>query len=368
LSVLDRHLLKQTVVPAAAALALLFQLMIALQLLRRVDVLLGGAVRPRDVLELLWDLTPHYIVLVMPIAVLLGVLVGFGQLAEDRELDALASAGVSHFRLLAAPAALAAAATLIVFGLTLGPESRGLVRVRKKFDEILKLGVQKGVRPGIFYDEVNGLTLFAEDVEPATGAWRHVMVNDERDRRAPLLLLAERGQVQASSGDEALVLDLGSGQAHRELSSGNDYTALGFSQASLVIAVEDSLLRKNTLRSYDDEKSLPELWRETRGGGADDQALQTRVALHRRIGLILAVLALVWLGVPLAVFPAAVLGARARGYLFAAIAIVGYFVLLRLGTTLGMGREVPPWVSGQVANATFAVLGAFVWLRLRSRA
>ena len=367
MKVLDRYLLKQTALPAAAALGLLFQLMIALQLLRRVDVLLGGAVRPRDVLELLWDLTPHYLVLATPVAVLLGVLIGFGQLAEDRELDALASAGVAPLRLLTAPAILAGIGGLLVFGLTLGPESRGLVRVRHKFDEILKLGVQQGLRPGVFYDEVNGLTIFTEAIDPATGAWRHVMVNDARDPRAPLLLLSQTGRVQTGGAEEALNLDLRDGQAHRELASGDDYTALGFTKGSLAISVENSLLRMNTLRSYDDERSLPELWRMTRQLGKSDELLQSLVALHRRLGVVLSVLALVWLGVPLALFPATAVGARARGYLFAALAIVGYFVLLRIGTTLGMGRHVSPWVSGQFANFICLACGAAAWLRLRSR-
>ena len=226
--VLDRHLLREIAAPSLAALALLFQLMVALQLLRRVDILLGTQVHPWDLLELLWDLTPHYLVMSVPVSVLLGVMVGLGQLSQDRELDALYSAGSSPWRLLVAPALFAAAAALVVFGLTLGPESRGLVRVRQKFDAMLKLEVQRNVKPGIFYDEVTGLTLFAEQIDPDTGAWRHVLVNDERDPRAPLLILAEDGRVLADPGDSAITLKLGRGQAHRQQSEGDDYTALRF--------------------------------------------------------------------------------------------------------------------------------------------
>jgi lipopolysaccharide export system permease protein len=346
---------------------LLFQLMVALQLLRRVDVLLGGGVGLRDVLELLWDLTPHYVVMALPVSVLLGVLIGFGQLAEDRELDALSSAGVSPLRLLLAPAALAALGSVCVLGLTLGPESRGLMRVRHKFDELLKQGVQRGVKPGVFYDQVSGLTVFAEQVDPVTGAWIHVMVDDERDPRAPLLLLAQEGKVRANGPEDALVLDLGHGQGHREQSSGDDYTALEFAQSSLAISVRDSLLRKNTLRSFDDERSLLELWRDSQVRDGSIEALQSRLGFHRRLGLVLSVLALVWLGVPLALLPTSG-GARARGYLFAAVSVVGYFVLLRLGTTFGMERGMAPWAAGQLANATFAIAGAAVWLRLGRRA
>lgn len=364
-AVLERHLLREMAWPTLAALALLFQLMVALQLLRRVDVLLGSAVHGRDVLELLVALLPHYLVLCLPMSVLLGTLIGLGQLAEDRELDALASAGVSPLRLLRAPALLAGGAMLLVFGLALGPESRGLLRVRQKFDELLKLQVQRDVRPGIFYDEVQGLTLFAESIDPRTGAWRHVMVDDERDPRAPLLILADSGGVKAGERDEALSLQLGRGQGHRQQVGGDDYTALSFQQATLTIAVEDSLLRKNTLRSYDDEKSLGELWAESGLVSADGQA--SRVALHRRLGLVFSVLAFIWLAVPVALWPSSSAGARSRGYVVAALSVVGYFVLLRIGSTLGQSGRADPVISGQLANAVFLAVGSAVWWRIGRR-
>ncbi len=365
--VIDRYLFREMVTPTLAALALLFQLLIALQLLRRVDVLLGSAVRARDLLAILRDLTPHYLVLALPIAVLLGVLIGLGQLAEAGELDALSAAGIAPLRLLGPPAVLAALAGLVVLGLTLGPESAGLVRVRQRFNEILKLSVQHDVKPGVFYDEVSGLTLFAEGIDPATGDWKHVLLNDERDRRAPLLLLADTGHVTAGGPEEALTLRLVHGQGHRQAVTEGDYQALSFAKGAVSISVEDSLLRKNTLRSYDDEKSLPQLWRDSPGPPVTPEALQSRVALHRRLGLVLSILALVWLGVPLALRPGSAAGARARGYLLAALAVVGYFVLLRVGTTLGLNRQVPPWVSGQVANGCFMLAGAVAWLRLQVR-
>jgi len=365
--VLDRYLLREIAAPSLASLAMLFLLMVALQLLRRVDILLGTQVRPWDLLELLWDLTPHYLVMALPVSVLLGVLVGLGQLSEDRELDALYSAGSSPWRLLVAPGIVAASAGLVVFGLALGPESRGLVRVRQKFDALLKLEVQRNVKPGVFYDEVTGLTLFADSIDPETGDWRDVLVNDERDPRAPLLILAEGGRVIAEPGNDAIVLQLGRGEGHRQQSSDDDYTALRFQSASIAISVEDSLLRKNTLRSPDDEKSLLRLWRETFARPRVAAWRLTAVALHRRLGMVLSVLAFVWFGVPLALVPSRAGGARARGYLLAALSLIGYFVLLRLGGGWGQEGRVWPWLSGQIPNLAFLAAGSAAWIRIGRR-
>ena len=131
------------------------------------------------------------------------------------------------------------------------------------------------------------------------------------------------------------------------------------------------MLRKNTLRSPDDEKSLPRLWRDAFGPARGETSSAgwrlTAVALHRRLGMVLSVLAFVWFGVPLALVPARAGGARSRGYLVAALSLVGYFVLLRIGGGWGQEGRIWPWLSGQLANLTFVAAGSVAWFRLGSR-
>ncbi len=368
--VVDRYLLREIAWPSLAALALLFQLLIALQLLRRVDVLLGSGVSARDLALLLWNLTPHYLVLALPISFLIGTLIGLGRLSEDREVEALLScSGIAPLRLSVAPAILGALVSLFVFALVMGPESRGLLAVRQQMDRLLKLEVQRNVHPGIFYDEVTGLTLFTEQIDPQTGAWRHVLVNDERDPRAPLLILAKGGVVDAEAGEGALKLRLGAGQAHREDASARDYFALSFDDCVLTVAVEDSLLRKNSLRSPEDESSPGALVAQTRQALLSGGDWRTPASiLHRKMGMALAALAFVWLGVPLALSPAGAQAARARGYLLAIGAVLAYFVLQRLGTTWGVEGRLPPWLAGEVPNLFFLGSGVVAWRTLAWRA
>jgi lipopolysaccharide export system permease protein len=118
---------------------------------------------------------------------------------------------VSPFRVALAPLAPATLTGLSMRALELGPEPAGLRAVRLSMDEVLKRAVQQDVKPGVFYEEVSGLTLFAEGVDPATGDWAHVLVHDERDPRAPLLILGRAGRVVPSPGREALKLDLTDG-------------------------------------------------------------------------------------------------------------------------------------------------------------
>ena len=51
--------------------------------------------------------------------------------------------------------------------------------------------------------------------------------------------------------------------------------------------------------------------------------------------------------------------ARARGYLFALLAITGYYILQRIGVALGVDGRLPPWLAGQFANLCFGLAGGF---------
>ncbi len=366
--ILDRYLAREVLAPAATALAFLFQLLVTLQLLRRTDVLFGSDLGLGGFLRLLLNLTPHYLTLSAPVALLVGVLVGLGRLAEDREIDVLLGSGVSPGTLAVAPLMLAAATGLLVLGLELGPEPAGLTAVRRQVNELIEGGVQHEVKPGVFYDQLSDLTLFTEDIDPATGDWRNVLVEDDRDRQAPLLLLARSGKVIPGHGGTMMKLALADGEAHRPRAQGPDYSMVRFRSALLDIGVEGSILRRNTLRAPDEERTLADLWDESRKERAAGGWWQlSAVAFHRRLGLPLAALSFVWLGVPIAIGSSGLGGARTRGWLLGLLAVAAYYVLQHLGIGWGTMGKLPPWFAGQLANVGAVAAGAGAWILVGRR-
>ena len=69
------------------------------QILAQAEVLFGSGVALRDVGAILIALMPHILGYVLPIAFLLGAVLGVGRLAEDREIMAIAATGFSPTRL-----------------------------------------------------------------------------------------------------------------------------------------------------------------------------------------------------------------------------------------------------------------------------
>ena len=64
---LDRYLAREILLPFAAALLFLTQLLLASQLLAQADVLFGAGIAPGDALRILLDLVPHLLEYVLPL-------------------------------------------------------------------------------------------------------------------------------------------------------------------------------------------------------------------------------------------------------------------------------------------------------------
>lgn len=364
---LHRYLFGEIARPLGAALLLLFQLLFAMQLLRGTDLVFGSAVGARDVAQIALLLTPHFFVMAMPIAFLVGTLIGLGRLAEDRELLALSAAGIDPWVLLPVPLLLAS--LLAAAGLYLGREVEpaGLAGVRDYAGQMLRRNLQGDVKPGVFFDDLTGLTLYAEQVDPVTHAWHHVLVHDDRDRNAPLLVLAQSGRLDDAPG-ASVALELADGQVHRSGGAGTeDYAVLTFEKGRIEVGLDEAFFRKNSFRSNTEELTWAQLReaadRAAREGGEPNRL---RTALQRRLALPLAPLAFALIAVPLATRLRK--GARASGFALAAGSFALYYVVGRAGQQWGDAGKLAPALAAQLPNLAFALMGLALLALARRRA
>src|SRR3546814_14728504 len=82
-------------------------------MLRLLDMVLDTGSGLTLLLQMLAFLVPHYMALALPVAFFLGVLLAFARLHQNREIDALGSAGIGLRRLLSPVLLLALALTVV---------------------------------------------------------------------------------------------------------------------------------------------------------------------------------------------------------------------------------------------------------------
>jgi lipopolysaccharide export system permease protein len=346
---LDRYLAREILLPFAAALLFLTQLLLASQILAQADVLFGGGVSPWDVFRILLDLVPHLLEYVLPVAFLLGAVLGVGRLSEDREVVALSSVGISPVHLVRVPLLLGSAVSLVALAVALVVAPAGLRDARRRVDDVIRRNIQGEIRAGVFYEDIPGMTLYAAQVGP--GGFTDLLIADRSNPSAPLVTFSRSGRLEAGQ-DGGLRLVLEDGEIHREDPGARDYVVARFTRATADLGLGAALDAKNQLSHNAFEFSPAEILRESRTGDAANR-LYWQTFLWRRIAVPLGILALGLLAVPIASLRR---GGRASGYAVSILSIVGYYALLRLGEGLGHDGLLPPWLAANLANLAAAAL------------
>jgi lipopolysaccharide export system permease protein len=360
----DRYLAKEILLPFAAGLLFLTQLLLATQILNQADILFGSGVALWDVAGVMASLMPHFLGYVLPIAFLLGGVLGVGRLAEDREVVALSAAGLSPARLVRVPLVLGAATAAVGLWLSLSIEPAGLAAARVRLNEIVKRNVTNDVRPGTFYDQIPGYTLYAERVRE--GGWENVLISDRSNPDAPVLALAREGGLEPVGAGQEMRLVLDAGELHREDAAADEYVTAEFRHAELVIGLGTALSDRNSLARSAKEMTLDDLEariRREREKGNAAEARRFEGYLHRRISQPLAVIPFALLALPL--------GASrrvGRGFAVGAtiLAVVAHYVLLRGGEVLAQRGALPAIVALQLPTLVLSAV-AIVLVALQAR-
>ncbi len=362
---LRRSLMLEVMLPFLAWTGLLCVLLFVMAFLKGTDLLLGSAVTGWDLTRLIVFLMPQFLVQAVPIAFLLAILLGLGRLAEDGELSALQALGVSPAEVVRAPLVLSVGVTVLLAVMMSTAQPWGQRMVREAAHDILRRNLMKDLKPGVFHEEVRGLTLYTGAADGA-GRLKQVLVHDERDPERPLLVLASKGTVSATSWENLLEFELDDGEVHRASRETDEYTVIGFGHATLHAGVGDSYLQKNQLNNMRDQQTPFELIEGVRAAerrGEDPRPLA--VTLHWRLGQMLMPLSFAFLGAPLAI--ARRRGGRAWGALLTMAGYVGFYVVARLAVQLADAGSLPPLFAGQLPNVIFVGLGLLVLLRVVKR-
>jgi lipopolysaccharide export system permease protein len=199
-----RYLLRQLLGPMLAAMAILLSLLWLLQSLRFLDLIINRGLGVGTFLEFTLLLLPKLLVIVLPVAVLIGLAYTLRRWQDDAETTAWLATGQTPWRLAAPVLTAAGLASLFGFWLFWGLLPATTTTFK---DQQLLLRQQQGqllLEPGSFNQLGDDLMVY---LQRRTGPTQleQLLVHDTRNPNQPVTWYARRGDVRLGPGGTPLL-------------------------------------------------------------------------------------------------------------------------------------------------------------------
>jgi LPS export ABC transporter permease LptF len=302
----------------------------------------------------------------LPMAVLVGVLIGLGRLSADSEIVALHASGIGLRRLLLPIGAIASLGAILTLLITFWLSPLALRTITRLEVRLLSSQAPYSVQPRVFDERFPHFVLYVQDVESAALRWRGVFLASTGGAAATIvpqaakhanesaITIAENAQIIIGPGRGQVELRLGSGSTHEyDPSHPDQYNVTTFQATDIPVDLSTAALppKRGTLTTA--EQSTASLVMDN---GPNWRA--ARVEFQRRVAFPAACLVFVLLGVPMGVRPRR--GGRAAGLILTLILIGGYYFLFVSGDHMAAQGRISPgwgvWAANIVATALGLIL------------
>jgi len=328
-------------------------------LLQLMELAVRGVATPADIVRLVGYLLPSFITFTLPMAVLIGILLGLSRLAADSEITAMRASGMGVLSFLRIVSILAffCWGVGLINSLYIAPRA---AQALLNYEADSKNGVQAtiAVEPHVFYEGINNNVLYVQDVVPGpngTAIWKHVFLADLSNKASPHIISANDAVV-VSYGPQQLRMDLTDGSRHdTNANNPNEYDISTFRATELPIQTgqqdEAHLSRRDT-----PTHALPlhEL-RELAHTGSLTDARPYQIELYSRFAGPTACLVLMLVGVPLGMSSRR--GGKGSGFVLTLALVFLYYILSASGIALARQGKLSTMLGVWGANIIFGVAG-----------
>jgi LPS export ABC transporter permease LptF/LPS export ABC transporter permease LptG len=355
--ILDRYIVREIFRHAFLGLIVFTFVLFVPQLVRLMELLVRHSGSGAQIAKLILYVFPGVLIFTIPMAVLVGVLLGLGRMSADSEIIALTALGISRQRMLVPVGVLALTGAIATGILTLWLAPAAFRALRGIEADLLASQASFQVQPRVFDERFPKRVLYVNDVSASGTHWHGVFLAEVGEESGSQLTLAENAIVIAEPKQGKLELHLQGGTTHEVSRKDPDhYSLTDFGQSDWPLEVTG--LISNQLRAL----STPE--RPTRDLLEDNGKnwREARVEFQRRLAFPFACLVFALVAVPLGAQPRR--GGRAAGTLLSVLLIGLYYSLSVMGAGFAREGKWSPWTGIWLANISLTVLAIVLLPRM----
>ena len=230
---LTRYILRQLTLPILFVSVALVGVVWLTQSLRFVDLIVNRGLSASHFLYFTVLLLPGILAIILPVALLCGVLYTYHRLSFDSEIIVMKAAGLSQFALAIPAVIMALLITVATYGLTLYLQPLGFRTFKDQQFTIRHNYATVLMREGTFNNIIKDVTVYVR--ERRRGELLGILVHDNREPDKPVTVMAERGVLVQTPAGPRFVMENGNRQERHRNS--NHLSLLYFDRYALDLAL-----------------------------------------------------------------------------------------------------------------------------------
>jgi LPS export ABC transporter permease LptG/LPS export ABC transporter permease LptF len=355
--ILTRYILKEVLSHALIGGALFTFVLFMRDLPHLLELVVRNSASLGLVIEIFLLTLPNMFTVTIPMAVLVGILLGLSRLAADSEITAMRASGVGVWTFVTVVGMVSITGWGVGLANTLYFAPKASAATIRLESELLNAQASYEVQPRVFYEDFKNYVLYVENVRPSSGAtnWRQIFLADLSDPNAPKVTTGAIATV-VNRKDEGAVMRLRDGTEHQiQIDDPDHYTVSTFSQTDLPLQLTT---QEDTHATRSDAPILAMSNRELEARSHLKGGKWYLIELHKRYAYPAACLVLMLVGVPLGL--SSKRGGKSAGFVLTIVLVFVYYFLSSTGTALARQNKVSAAVGVWAANVLFAACGIFL--------
>ncbi len=359
ITIMDRYVAREVLAPFAMGVGLLTFALVTARLLKLTEMVVNHGVSIKQVLEMIGYILPAFLELTLGMAVLLGVLLGFGRMSSDQEMTAARASGISLYRLTVPVMAVALVVYVVAswFAFSVRPWANS--RLQDELYYLTRTKAAAGLKEKIFNDDLPGIMIYVDKISDEDDSLHGVLIADSRDPKQANTIIATRGIVLPDEKNGGSTLRLYNGSIFGAEPRTDQSHVTSFRVYDLTIRPREG---PSTQWRDPDELSYPalkQLIASARNHGKPDYEAETELAAKYTVPIATLLFALV--GVSLGLKPAR--GGHSERFGVAVALFFLYYALMRVGRTLAERAILNAFVAMSLPNLVFLALALWLFIR-----
>jgi LPS export ABC transporter permease LptG/LPS export ABC transporter permease LptF len=353
--ILTRYILREILSHALlGGLLFTFVLFVAKDLGHLLELIIRNTSSMGAVLRIVLYTIPNTLVFTVPMAVLVGVLLGFSRLAGDSEITAMRASGIGVWSFVRTASVVAFAALLVCLANSLYVAPAAWRASLQLADTLRNSQASFEVQPRVFYEDFKNIVLYVDDVRATTGAseWRKVFLANLSNPTMPRITTAAAATVVNDANDSVLMRLRNGTEQELDAANPNQYDVSTFTQTDLPL-ISEADDTDHSAHAPSPVLSLSNTDLRRLSGGPNGRYY--RIELDKRYAYPFACLVLMLVGVPLGISSRR--GGKSAGFVLTIALVFIYYFLSSTGVALARQNKVPVVLGVWAANLLFGAGG-----------